>query len=366
MCTRAGHLPIVNKTTAKLMISEGCILIRAELRSSKLKTIADIFSDVLATRRGDLVFPWIISEGNTPGEGFKYVFKVAGSPIFVPHNQFPVRIPLEKKGTEYPNPISENEALDLWRKKLLWNAIGKKSLGRGRALTHQTPWENEVLLNLLEERNPTSTTIKLKAFNFQNSIPISIHRNLCNNGSIKSNENVPQNLGEVKINNIQWNTNDGKFIVEKALEAWIMECIDKNEGNSFRSTLLNGIQPSQLISFHNYLPFGVQGSSMDIVIFYRDNTGEKVALVIELKKGTLSYQGYKNAAIQVKNYENFIRNFLNAYSLDFQVRSAVLSFKPSDQAIKSYHQQGAILGVNWFYYEVKCTNNGPQVNFYKV
>jgi hypothetical protein len=364
---QAGHLPIVNRTTVSLMICEGCILIKAELGSYKLKTIADIFSDVLSTRTNDFVFPWITREGNTPGEGFKYVFKIAAPPVFVPNDPFPVRIPLKRVGTEYPNPISESEALDLWRRKLLWNAIGKKSLRRGRALTHQTPWENEVLLNLLQGKNPNSTTINLGSFNPQGSIKISIHKNLCNNGSIKEHSDVPENLSEVNINDIQWNTDDGKFVVEKALEAWIMECIDKNEGNSFRSTLLDNIQPSQLISFHNYLPFGVQGSNIDVVIFYIDNDGKKVALVIELKHESLSYNGYIDAATQVKNYENFIHNFLTAYSLsDFHVRSAVLSFKPSSRAIKDYQQQGSISGVDWFYYEIKCLNGCPQVDFHKI
>jgi len=349
------------------MIREGCILIRAELGSYKLKTIADIFSDVLSTRKNDLVFPWITREGNTPGEGFKYVFRIAGPPVFVLHDSFPVKIPLEEKGEKYLTPVPESEALDLWRKRLLWNAIGKKSLGRGRALTHQTPWENEVLLSLLNEKNPNTTTVKLKSFNPQGSIKISIHKNLCNDGDIKEHSDVPENLSEVNINKIQWNTDDGKFVVEKALEAWIMECIDKSEGSSFRSTLLDNIQASQLISFHNYLPFGVQGSNMDIVIFYKDNDGKKVALVIELKHRSLSYKGYTSAATQVKNYENFIRDFLTAYSLsDFRVRSAVLSFKPSGQAMKEYRRRGSVFNVDWFYYEIKCVNRNPQVNFYKV
>lgn len=366
MTLRAGHLPIVNRTTADLMIREGCILIKAKLGKYKLKTIADIFSDVLATRKGDFVFPWITKEDNIPGEGFKYVFRIAGPPVFLPHDPFPVRVPLETMGTEYPNSVSESEALDLWRRKLLWNAIGKKSLGRGRALTHQTPWENMVLLGLLQGKNSNPIEISLGTFSSRNAIRISIHNNLCNNGRIRKHSDVPENLSEVDINDIQWNTDDGKFIVEKALEAWIMECIDKGEGNSFRQILLGNIQPSQLISFHNYLPFGVQGSNMDVVIFYTDNNNKNVALVIELKSGSLSYSGYIDAAMQVKNYETFLSDFLTAYSLAFEVRSAVLSFKPSDRAREEYRQKGSVSNVDWFYYEIKCLDGGPQVEFNKV
>ncbi|MGV8016882.1 MAG: hypothetical protein AB2L26_01690 [Ignavibacteria bacterium] len=149
-----GHLYIVSLETLDLnnpYISVVGSIGKVDSSSRPLieKTVADILSDAFCTRIGDYVFPWITKGRKTPNIGFKFYFKVTGAPIFVEKDNFPIKIPISTDYFEASSAISEIEALDLFRKDILWNAIGKKSLGRGKSITHQTPQEDKLLIRLL-------------------------------------------------------------------------------------------------------------------------------------------------------------------------------------------------------------------------
>ena len=346
-----SHLPIVDACSIELMKKEGAILIRAQLGRQKLKTIADILSDVLSVRKGHFVFPWRTKDKPI---GFQYIFSIKEKPIFMQGQEYPIRIPLEKRYVEFSQLVEEDEALDLWRKKLLWNAIGKKSLGRGRSLTHQTPWETKELVELLRNKNNGECFLKeTEKSNNNSGIPLSIHSQICINEGINDNEKIPENLSEVPINKIRWDKN-GKFIVEKALEAWIMENIDTPKGNSFRQKVLELNDVNRIVSFHNYLPFGVQGANIDVVVFSEKENGTIVAHILELKKDKINYKDFrKYEEEEINKYAKFIEKFLEVYGENFIIKKGVLSYKPSIKEIKEYMKDYKG-DTDWFYYEINC------------
>jgi len=353
-----GHLAIVNQETIKKVIEEGCISTRGDLKDKWIKTTADLFSDVLATRKGDFIFPWIIKNRDTKNEdpkrlGFKYVFKVAGSPVFIEGDEYPIKIPLEKEGIEYEIPLSEAEALDLWSTELLWNAIGKKSLGRGRSLTHQTPMEDLRMINMLEKKNNgSSTKIELKKFS-TSGLKISI-----NPSQYKWDDNffkklmkypIRERISHLDIKRIPWRRNN-LFIVEKVLEAWFMENIDKNK------EIENKIIGKEKIEwFGNYLPFGVQGSNIDIIVIQMGNNDEKIIKIIELKMKGLNENEFKEAARQAVEYSFFIRDAFNAFKIPVKLETIVISGKSNVDKIKSITIKG--VKPKWFTYDLNDEGN---------
>lgn len=346
-----GHLPIVNQETVEYMIMKGCICTRGDLKSKWIQTTSDIFSDVLATREGDLVFPWIV-KGNASGNlGFKYQFKISGKPFFAKGEEYPVCIPLERTGLEYENPLSESEALDLWGRELLWNVIGKKSLRWGRSLTHQTPMEDKKMIELLDDKNPQGpkeirlgkcipggTPITISAL--QDKLDPKLKQVL---GSISA-ENRLSNLD---LSGIPWRK--GKlFSTEKTLEAWIMENIDKPETRTFKEQLFLEVFP--ITWFANYLPFGVQGSNIDVVILQED-AKRKIVNIVELKKGSLSKNKYEEAANKAINYALFIERAFNSFGIKVKLNVGVLSGSSSPRSSIRPVERGG-LSTKWITYEI--------------
>lgn len=357
-----GHLPIVTQTTFKDVIKEGSLSTRGDLKFYMVKTISDIFADVLATRKGDLIFPWIIKDASGKNIGFKYVFKVAGPPIFIKGENYPVKIPLENEGLEYETPLSEAEALDLWDLKLLWNVIGKKSLGRGRSLSHQTPMEDKRMLELLDKKNPKGPKkIKLGEFVSKgNLITINSSQDEWNSelkASLDSAE--PSNkLSLIELDGVPWRK-EKRFAVEKTLEAWLMENLDKPSCDNFRKMAL--LKNIDLEWFGNYLPFGVQGSNLDVVIV-QSKENKKVITVVELKVGPLNAGQFRDAAKQVIDYSLFIKDAFNAFGIEIELNPIVVSGTPN-RAIQVSEIKEQDLIPKWLTYSL---NEKGEVKFKKV
>ena len=321
-----GHIPIVNQDTIQKVITEGCISTRGNLKDYKVKTIADLFADALTTRVGDLVFPWIIGSKNKPNIGFKYVFKVADKPYFVHGDDYPIKIPLQVEGQEYATPLSEAEALELWDGKLLWNIIGKKSLGRGRSLSHQTKMEDSRLIEMLKNKNNNRqpATIRLGAYS-SGGVPITINQSQTGSPTFETTLNQFQEkdrLKNVNLNNIPWRKGSA-FVEEKVLEAWLMENIDKTSCNGLREIIM----PVRLHIdwFGNYLPYGVQGSNIDVVISHLN--GSRDVSVIELKVGKLSSKEIIKTYNQVKAYAVFIEKAFKAFGVEVNTNPIIISNK---------------------------------------
>jgi hypothetical protein len=319
-----GHIPIVNQETLQRVINEGCISIRGTLKDHIVKTIADLFADALTTRVGDLVFPWIIGSKNSENLGFKYIFKVADKPYFVRGDEYPIKIPLEEIGEGYGMPLSEEEALDLWDGKPLWNIIGKKSLGRGRSLSHQTKMEDNKLIDMLKRKNNGSSakTISLNRYSGR-GVPITINPSQVGTTDFRSalSSFKPEDrLKNIQLNSIPWQK-EGVFTEEKVLEAWLMENIDKPSCNNLRQIIIPSGQHIEW--FGNYLPYGVQGSNIDVVISHLN--GDHIVSVIELKVGRLSSNGIIDAAKQVEKYSVFIKKAFRAFNVNVDVKSIIIS-----------------------------------------
>jgi hypothetical protein len=322
-----GHLPIVSLQTVENVINNGYISTRGDLKTQIIKTISDIFSDVLATRKNDLVFPWIVRSDISENIGFKYVFQIAGSPIFIKNDRYPVKVPLKEEGYEFEIPVSEAEALDLWESELLWNAIGKKSLGRGRSLSHQLPMEDNRLYDLLKKKNPRGPK-KIKLANpTLKGQPITINP-IQDSWDPKLDtliRSLPaeSRISKLDLNGLPWRRDD-KFIYEKTLEAWLMENIDSPKSKQFQEKALVG---GALEWFGNYLPFGVAGGNMDVVAI-ETVKNEKIISIIELKVGELNQAQYFNAAHQVLEYTHFISRAFNAYGMTIKTNPTVICAKP--------------------------------------
>jgi len=321
-----GHLPIVNQETIKNVIKSGYIATRGDLRQHIIKTTSDIFSDVLAVRKGDLIFPWIVHGESGENMGFKYVFKISGPPIFVKGDDYPVKVQLWEEGLVFENPLSEADALDLWDKKILWNAIGKKSLGRGRSLTHQTPMEDQKMLELLEERNPKGPKKIILQKGKINGVPLSINpsQRKWNNNLLKTIKNLPEKdrLKSLDLDGVPW-AKEKFFAVEKTLEAWLMENIDKDSCLSLRNLLFDG--SDKIIWFGNYLPFGVQGSNMDVVILHERKNNKLVITVIELKVGTINKNQFLDTCGQVIDYSNFLKKAFDSFGISVELNPVILT-----------------------------------------
>lgn len=305
-----GHLPIVDLATIENIIETGYISIRANLKTLIEKTVADLFSDILVTRVGDLIYPWIIKKEmrgaisyNDPDLlGFRFRFEVAGPPIFVNGDEFPIKFPVRTNYRTYET-LKEEDALDIFQEELLWNAIGKKSLRRGRGITHQSPREDEILEEMLGNyRDSVLERVNLVGV----PITINLNQTLQNLEEDSLNYLIPfpddMKLRNVIIEQVPW-VNGNEFKTEKAMEAWLMENIDSVD-NRFQDFFL---EDSQLIWFANYLPYGVSGKNIDVVTLHAYPSGVNFANVIELKKGRLSKSSLTSTIEQVKKYSIFIK-----------------------------------------------------------
>lgn len=313
---------IVDSVTTPATIGSGHASIRARFgteppltRPRQLSDIkrqlADIFADALAVRPGDSIFPWNI--GSNGGVAFSRICEAANRATFVPGASFPIAIPLSEKQLVYPG-LTEAATLDLWTDRLLWNAIGKKSLGRGRSITHQTPHEDTELRSRLEATGVLAA-VQVPTGVLANARPLTI--STLDNGPsqdvVLAGAAPGERLASIVPEELTWRAGS-RFVVEKALEAWLMENHDTDRGSAFRDALL---EPGETIEWAgNYLPFGVAGANIDVVMMTRLPDGLERFRVIELKVGALSARGLSEASAQVTQYAVFIRRFLERWSGD--------------------------------------------------
>lgn len=346
-----GHLPIVTEASLDLILSTGHLGTTGVLGKMWRKTLADMFADLLVARAGDLVFPWSIRDpvSGAPGRGFGFQLAVAGRPILSPSSPFPLQLPLSKVGQRWVTPISEADALELFADRPLWNAIGKKALGRGRSLTHQSPLEDAELLRRL---GADGVSVSVPVIPPTDGQPITISLE----DRVASPTAAPSSLAEVDVSQLFW-VSSGRFVIEKALEAWLCEVADTPAAATLWACAID--EPSTPSWFANYLPFGVQGSSVDFVATFPagGSSARDRCVVLELKKDPLSASEFSEASGQVGTYATFVRRAFSAFGRDFEVTPVVLSAKTKLAATQSPRGASRLAArassVRWVTYQVE-------------
>jgi len=340
-----GHLAIVDEKTVMEIFETGVVQIKAHLGKHCFKSAADMFADVLAVRPGDPIYPWITGLKAGHLHSFKYKFIASGKPWLNKGDPFPIKIPIRSTYYEANNPLTEAAALDLFLPPLLWNAIGKKSLGRGRAFSHQTKEEDNKLDKLLDLKvGNVAITRSSEESSSGWAITIDQARPYQRLRSIKS-------LSEFEPAGFGWRRKCF-FKYEKALEGWLTENIDKEGCEGFWSFF----EPGNVAWFGNYLPFGLQGSNIDLVVVRELRSTATEVYVIELKMGPLNLSEWQNASRQAEEYASFIKRAFKSFGKEFIVRPVVLA------GPKKRRFQGEPTNGVWISYKIK----EGRVHFEKV
>lgn len=340
-----GHLAIVDENTVKEIFRTGVVQIKARLGKQCFKSAADIFADVLSVRPNDPIYPWITSCSSSLSPSFTHKFVASGKAWLNKGDPFPIKIPVYETYFEANNPLTEAAALDLFSPPLLWNAIGKKSLGRGRSFNHQTVEEDRRLDELLALR-PGKDTISRDQTRTVSSWEISIDQS-----APYRNSRPISSLADFEPHGFGWR-HKCFFKYEKALEAWFVENIDKDSCHWF----WRFFSPGKIEWFGNYLPFGLQGSNIDLVVVRELESKTTEVYVIELKVGPLNLSEWQDASKQASEYASFIQKAFNSFGKDFFVRPIVLA-GPKKRGFPSVAIDGT-----WISYKIE----EGQVRFSKI
>ena len=351
-----GHLAIVNTETLDEVIRKGCISTRGDLGSLWLKTTSDLFSDALCIRKGDLIFPWVVKGEKNENMGFRFVMKAMDVAHYAYGEEYPIQIPIEKIYLEFSSYLSEDKALNLFDNRLLWNAIGKKSLQRPKSITHQTSFEDEQMISLLTSES-IGAFVERQAGNYDYSkaqkITISETQNDRDEVVVRDilRFSEGERISKLQLNKLPWISNDC-FSYEKTLEAWLCENIDGTKCQGLRQLLMSN--EDRIIWFGNYLPYGVQGKNIDFVILTKNDTSHK-AYVVELKMGRATFKDYIDHCNQVMRYSDYYKMAFNSYGVDVCVTPVIITH---NSTLKTTMKPTAWNDVNipWIGYSVINSN----------
>jgi hypothetical protein len=309
-----GHLPIVDDRSLDEMIEKGAVLVKvpyADCRPSQ--KWADILADALCIRSGDYIFPWLVKSKQT---GFSYQFRAADSAFLVEEPGYPVAVPVESSYRKRSARLHEGNALDFFPDSpgvgILWNAIGKKSLRRGRAITHQTPGEDNLMLRKLGELR--SVRAQSRRPKLASCVPSRVAKagvNISSAGRIAG----------LDLISGKWHTK-GHFRWEKALEAYLISILGTKSQRAFLAAL--GLPKAKVIWFSNYLTYGVQGGSIDLLMLVR-NGGTVTAIIIELKKDGLGQKPLARAVDQVHAYALYVEKAFTSFGQKVRIFPVIVS-----------------------------------------
>lgn len=307
------------------------------------KTVWDLISDLISLRPGDAIFFWLYQRRYTGIVGLFEVEASNGTNVFfdnrdigaVPGANFPFRVLIRPR--QIYKTIAMDDLLLADPKYIPWTSAlsAKKALGafggRGRSSTPLPPWGVEAVVSALEE---AEFAARWYGDDVRIEIPSQVlrypfdenRRQITVDVSKRTFPNrYPKYPGEIDLDLLPAASPDGRFSVEKALEAWLMENIEKPE---VRSTFLD--DPDEILWFANYFPCSVSGVNIDALTIYRSSDGSIRVLVTELKKNAV-VQNFEESIYQVVRYVNvasrlFASPIKERYREDVKIEAAICGF----------------------------------------
>jgi len=315
-----GHISIVTQKSFKDVIKTGHVSVSAYFEGKyKMKTISDQFADLLNVKIGDKIFFWVIADkvNKTKNLGFLGYAIATGNAIFVKSELLPYKIPVGELHL-YDTPLSERQALSLNQPKKLWNLIGKKSLRRGRGLIHQTPFEDEILLKLLNE-NSTSRKEQIFQKKFESEF---ITISLCNSQiTVEEFNNKKIELVSCSMDYFPF-TRENFFSYEKTLEAYIVETFRDNKYQKILQIL--GLESFSVEWVGNYLAYGVLGGNIDVLVLLKKE-GRYLLVVLELKNEKLNQEKTKDVISQIDDYSIEMRETFETFVEGIGIKKVVIA-----------------------------------------
>lgn len=310
------------------------------------KTVWDLISDIISLRPGDSVVFWLYQRGERPTgvAGIFEVESVDGSRVFydprdvgdVPGRYFPFRALINAR--KVYGAIAPDDLLLADVRYLPWVSAlsAKKALGafggRGRSSTPLPPAGVHAIGEALEEASEEA--YRWDGGELEVDLPEVTERYPFSGGEVKLHVDVsrfqfprrqPTYPGDLDFAALPAIKRDGQFVVEKALEAWLMENADNPE---MLPDLLE--EGKDVLWFANYVPCSVSGVNMDAVITYKSADGLLRFLVAELKVGNV-YSGLERSLKEVGRYVRVARRLLlpslkETYGEQPELEAAILGF----------------------------------------
>ncbi len=308
----AAHVFIVTPETFPIVRDRGIAAIIGEDVTKKLseKTKADLCSDMCCVRRDDKIFfyeqtvgfhgiykaisePFIDEEEFNGIDAFSDEF-ICGSkenPHYVEGQLiYPTRIQI-RPYMYLKNPISEMKAFgELLASIKLRSLFYRKTLQRGKSITHLSPEEENELIELLLKANDGMQELK----SFQPYLPI-------------RKEPIKFDLEPDENSCVKY---------EKILEGWLIQHIDdESVGTEKFLGPLDDIE-----WFANYVPVTVAGGNIDVLVYHTRKVNNKniryKISIIELKKDSIKNIPSQADVIQLEEYVKWASKNLTNNNLD--------------------------------------------------
>ncbi len=276
-----GRLFVVNEQTIKDTINNMEVSIYTPKPTGKqwLKTIADIMADLLQTEIGDYVFLWETKTANKKNQ-IHGVYRIISKPYYQLSSlsdEYPFKIKIEPAYI-FNTALDEYDVLNCpFAHNPLWTIIGKKVAGKSRGTSPLSQDEVRLLITLLIGKNPDFHFVpfdKSRIVDNVSSFEIDYSKVGSNKSVSSLNDIVPSNLCFFdKSHNVQY---------EKILETLFNQEMSKRNKVFFNQI---GVNVDNVVWFSNYLPYSIEQSEMDYVIFESlDNIATSKVFLIEFMK----------------------------------------------------------------------------------
>lgn len=251
-----------------------------KLTSNKIwfKSLTSLIADMFQTQIGDYAFFWE-TKGNNSDSYIWGVYRIISNPFFDTTEPNCIKLKVEP-AYSFSNPITEYDILnDPYNKVDLWNIIGKKIKGIGRASTQLLHYETEYLIQKLIGVNTyTAYTFippSLKSIHLENEIKINF--NIFDN-------HIITDYSQLDINEVSYIKKDGTVQYEKFMELLFNILIKTDNSEELKKI---NISTNNILWYANYLPYSIDRSEIDYIIM---ESSDKVNID---KINLLEFQKYK-------------------------------------------------------------------------